>query len=45
MLSGQPRFWDVQERLREPSAQSDPLEKRTTSVDFELFRAELNAAG
>lgn len=44
MSSGQPGFWDVQERLRELSAQGDPLEKLSATVDFELFRAELTAA-
>jgi hypothetical protein len=44
MSSGQPDFWDLQDRLRELSAQGDPLEKLSTTVDFELFRAELTAA-
>lgn len=44
MPSDQPGFWDVQERLRELSAQGDPLERLTATVDFELFRAELNGA-
>jgi hypothetical protein len=44
MSSGQGRFWDVQDRLRELSAQGDPLEKLATTVDFELFRADLTAA-
>jgi len=44
MSSGQPGFWDVQERLRELSAQGDPLEKLSVTVDFELFRSELTAA-
>jgi IS5 family transposase len=44
MSSGQPGFWDVQDRLRELSAQGDPLEKLAATVDFELFRAELSAA-
>jgi len=43
MSSGQPGFWDVQERLRELSAQGDPLEKLSATVDFELFRSELTA--
>ena len=44
MSSDQPGFWDVQDRLRELSAQGDPLERLTATVDFELFRAELNGA-
>jgi hypothetical protein len=44
MSSGQGGFWDVQDRLRELSAQGDPLEKLATTVDFELFRADLTAA-
>jgi hypothetical protein len=44
MSAGQPGFWDVQERLRELSAQGDPLEKLAATVDFEMFRAELAAA-
>lgn len=44
MSLGQPGFWDVQDQLRELSAQGDPLEKLATTVDFELFRADLNAA-
>ena len=37
-------FWDVEHRLRELSAQGDPLEKLGATVDFEIFRAELDAA-
>ena len=44
MSSGQPGFWDVQQRLRELSAQGDPLEKLAATVDFEIFRAGLAAA-
>lgn len=44
MSAGQPGFWDVQDRLRELSAQGDPLEKLAATVDFELFRADLTAA-
>lgn len=44
MSADQPGFWDVQDRLRELSAQGDPLEKLTTTVDFELFRDDLNVA-
>lgn len=44
MIERQPGFWDVEERLRELSAQGDPLEKLTATVDFEIFRTELDAA-
>jgi hypothetical protein len=44
MSGGQPGFWDVQDRLREPSAQGEPLEKLAATVDFEIFRVELVAA-
>jgi transposase len=43
MSSGQGGFWDVQDRPRELSAQGDPLQKLATTVDFELFRADLTA--
>jgi hypothetical protein len=41
---GPRRVLVVQDRLRELSAQGDPLEKLATTVDFELFRADLTAA-
>ena len=44
MAGRQPGFWDVEERLRELSAQGDPLEKLAATVDFEIFRATLDAA-
>ena len=44
MAERQRGFWDVQERLRELSAQGDPLEKLAATVDFEIFRADLDAA-
>jgi hypothetical protein len=44
MSEGQAGFWDVQERLRELSAQGDALEKLAATVDFEIFRAGLAAA-
>jgi hypothetical protein len=44
MSSGQGGFWDVPDRLRELSAPGDPLKKLTTTVDVELFRADLTAA-
>ena len=31
-------FWDVEDRLKELSAEGDPLEKLTATVDFEMFR-------
>lgn len=34
-------FWSVEDRLRELSAQGDPLEKLQEIVDFELFRPVL----
>ena len=44
MHAGQPGFWDVEERLRELTARGDPLEKLGVTVDFEIFRADLEAA-
>lgn len=44
MTARQPGFWDIEERLRELSAQGDPLEKLTATVDFEIFRSDLEAA-
>ena len=44
MYAGQPGFWDVEERLRELTARGDPLEKLGATVDFEIFRADLEAA-
>jgi len=43
-LPRQPGFWSVEDRLRELSAQGDPLEKLLEIVDFELFRPALDAA-
>jgi hypothetical protein len=43
-LPGQPGFWSVEDRLRELSAQGDPLEQLRQIVDFELFRPVLAAA-
>ena len=37
-MQGQRGFWDVEERLKELSAEGDPLEKLSATVDFELFR-------
>jgi transposase, IS5 family len=40
----QPGFFDVDERYRALTAAGDPLERLAAAVDFELFRAELEAA-
>ena len=44
MAGRQPGFWDVEERLRELSAQGDPLERLGATVDFAIFLGELDAA-
>lgn len=44
MTSYQAGFWDFEDRLRELSAQGDPLEKLAATVDFEIFRPALSAA-
>jgi transposase, IS5 family len=38
MMAGQKGFWDVEERLAELSAEGDPLEKLSETVNFEIFR-------
>jgi len=43
-MAGQPGFFDAEERLRWLSASGDPLERLCAVVDFEAFRAELEAA-
>ena len=43
-MPGQRGFWDVEERLKELSAEGDPLEKLGATVDFELFRPVLTKA-
>lgn len=43
-MTGQLEFWDFENWLRELSAQGDPLEKLAATVDFEIFRVELDAA-
>jgi IS5 family transposase len=43
-MTGQPGFFDAEERLRWLSASGDPLERLRAVVDFEAFRAELEAA-
>lgn len=37
-MAGQKGFWDVEDRLAELSAEGDPLEKVSATVDFEVFR-------
>jgi len=37
-MQGQGGFWDVEDRLKELSAEGDPLEKLLATVDFEMFR-------
>jgi hypothetical protein len=43
-LPSQPGFWSVEERLKELSAQGDPLEQLQEIVEFELFRPVLATA-
>jgi transposase len=43
-MTGQAGFFDAEERLRWLSASGDPLERLRAVVDFEGFRAELEAA-
>src|SRR5580692_10924909 len=43
-MRGQAGFFDVEERLKELSAKGDALERLTTVVNFELFRADLERA-
>jgi transposase, IS5 family len=42
-MAGQAGLFDVDERYRSLSAAGDPLERLSAAVDFELFRAELEA--
>ena len=42
-MAGQPGFFDGDERLRALSAAGDPLERLARVMDFELFRADLEA--
>jgi transposase, IS5 family len=44
MVGRQLGFWDVEHRLRQLSERGDPLEKLASTVDSEIFRAELVAA-
>lgn len=43
-MARQPGLFDLDERYRALSAAGDPLERLAKAVDFELFRAELEAA-
>jgi transposase, IS5 family len=43
-MVGQPGFFDLDDRYAALSAAGDPLERLLAVVDFELFRAELDAA-
>ncbi len=43
-MAGQAGFFDTDERLRALSAAGDPLERLAGVINFELFRAELEAA-
>ncbi len=43
-MAGQPGLLDAEARLQALSAKGDPLERLAAAVDFELFRAELEAA-
>jgi len=43
-MRGQRGFWDIEERLKELSAEGDPLEKLDATVDFEMFRPVLRKA-
>ena len=40
-MLGQKGFWDVDDRLKELSADNDPMEKPTMTVDLEVFRPTL----
>ena len=40
-MQGQRGFWDIEDRLKELSAEGDPLERLARTVDFELFRPVL----
>lgn len=43
-MQGQRGFWDFEDRLRELSAEGDPLEKLAATIDFEMFRPVLSEA-
>jgi IS5 family transposase len=40
-VQGQRGFWEVEDRLKELSAEGDPLERLSKTVYFELFRPDL----
>lgn len=40
-MAKQPGFWNVEDRLKEISADGDPLEALDRTVDFERFRPAL----
>ncbi|MDP2732365.1 MAG: hypothetical protein Q8O63_04545 [Hoeflea sp.] len=37
-MQGQRGFWDVEDRLKELSAEGDPHERLSATVDFKMFR-------
>src|SRR5499427_4424753 len=43
-VTGQPGFFDGDERLQALSAAGDPLERLAQVIDFEVFRSDLEAA-
>ena len=43
-MKGPSGFWDIEHRLAELSAEGDPLEKLSATVDFEIFLAVLAKA-
>lgn len=43
-MSAQPGFFDIEDRLKRLSNLGDHLESYAGAVDFELFRAALDAA-
>ena len=43
-MKGQAGFWDIEPRLAELSAEGDPLETLSATVDFEIFRTVLAKA-
>ena len=45
VMAKQPGFRDAEERLKEISADGDPLETLAAAADFERFRPILDAAG
>lgn len=43
-MKGQAGFWDIEHSLAQLSAEGDPLEKLSVTVDFEIFRPVLAKA-